>query len=345
MSHQTSSRHWSAGAFTIALSSLSVAASLTLTACHGGDAAASPTDVSPQATAEQQTLTAKWPLTGLPMGASSPRHGVFVAKIDNTDSSAPQIGLADADLVTEELVEGGLTRLAVFFDSQIPEVVGPVRSMRASDIGVVKPATATLVASGGAPPTVRRLAGAGIKTETEGAVGYYRDSARSAPYNLMMKLPELVESLGNTPRPARPYLPFGTQRDFRGGKPAKSFRAVFSAGHTTSWQYEAGQGYVRPDSFALEGADYVPDSVLVLRVRIIDAGYRDPAGNPVPETVLTGRGAAMLFHDGRVVKGSWTKTSDAAALHLGARGRPLKVPAGHVWIELVPADTGRVTIG
>jgi hypothetical protein len=279
------------------------------------------------------------------MGADAPHHGVFVVKIDNTDSSAPQIGLADADLVTEELVEGGLTRLAVFFDSHIPEVVGPVRSMRASDIGVVKPAKATLVASGGAPPTVRRLAGAGIKTETEGAVGYYRDGARTAPYNLMMKLPELVESLGSTPRPARPYLPFGTERDFSGGKPAKSFQAVFSAGHTTNWQYEAGQGYVRPDSFALEGEDYVPDSVLVLRVRIIDAGYRDPAGNPVPETVLTGKGAAMLFHDGRVVRGAWSKASDKAVLHLTAKRHPLSVPAGHVWVELVPADTGRVIIG
>ena len=320
-------------------------ASLTLTACHGGDASASSPEPSSQRTADQQTLTAKWPLTGLPMGANAPHHGVFVVKIDNTDSSAPQIGLADADLVTEELVEGGLTRLAVFFDSHIPGLVGPVRSMRASDIGVVKPAKATLVASGGAPPTVQRLAAADIRTETEGAVGYYRDSARIAPYNLMMKLRELVESLGNTPKPARPYLPFGTERDFRGGKPAKDFQAVFSAGHTTSWQYEAGRGYVRPDSFAADGDDYVPDSVLVLRVRIIDAGYRDPAGNPVPETVLTGKGAAMLFHDGRVVKGTWMKASDKAVLHLKAKRGPLTVPPGHVWIELVPADTGRIIIG
>lgn len=341
MSHVTSSRRRTTGALTLALS----LASLALSACGGGDAAADDSALSPQQTADQQTLPAQWPLTGLPVDGGVPDHGVFIVKIDDTDASAPQIGLAAADLVTEELVEGGLTRLAVFFDSDIPDLVGPVRSMRASDIGVVKPARAILVASGGAPPTVQRLAGAHIKTETEGSPGYYRDSGRIAPYNLMMKLPDLVKSMGETPKPARPYLPFGSESDFPGGKPAKSFQAVFSAGHTTGWHYEAGKGYVRPDSFAEAGDDYIPDSVLVLRVQIIDAGYRDPAGNPVPETVLQGKGAAMLFHDGQVVKGTWSKKSAKAPLHLKTKRGRLTVPTGHVWIELVPADQGDVTIG
>ena len=81
-----------------------------------------------------------WPLTGLPAKGPAPDHPVYVVKIDNTESSAPQVGLSKADLVTEELVEGGLTRLAVFFYSASPTQVGPVRSMRASDIGIVKPA-------------------------------------------------------------------------------------------------------------------------------------------------------------------------------------------------------------
>ena len=38
--------------------------------------------------------------------------------------------------------------LAVFFYQHVPRLVGPVRSMRATDIGIVKPAKAVLVASG-----------------------------------------------------------------------------------------------------------------------------------------------------------------------------------------------------
>ena len=75
---------------------------------------------------------------------------MLVTKIDNTDNSQPQVGLDKADLVTEELVEGGMTRLAVFFYRHLPKVAGPVRSMRASDIGIVKPAHGVIVASGAA---------------------------------------------------------------------------------------------------------------------------------------------------------------------------------------------------
>jgi hypothetical protein len=84
--------------------------------------------------------------------------------------------------------------------------------------------------------------------------------------------------------------------------------------------------------------------VLVLRVEIGDAGYLDPAGNPVPETKLTGSGEAMIFHGGRVVRGTWTKKSPDAPITLSATSGDLAVPAGHVWIELVPSGTGDVTV-
>ena len=99
-------------------------------------------------------LAAVWPLTGLPAPAETPNHPVMIVKIDNTAASEPQVGLAKADMVVEELVEGGITRLAAMFYSKLPAKAGPVRSARASDIGVVTPTHAVLIASGMAPPTV-----------------------------------------------------------------------------------------------------------------------------------------------------------------------------------------------
>ncbi len=99
------------------------------------------------------TLKATWPLTGLPVTGddeAAQKHPVMVLKMDNTYASAPQEGLGSADMVVEELVEGGMTRLAAFYYSQIPGDVGPVRSMRASDIGIVSPVNATVVTSGAA---------------------------------------------------------------------------------------------------------------------------------------------------------------------------------------------------
>jgi hypothetical protein len=75
-------------------------------------------------------------------------------------------------------------------------------------------------------------------------------------------------------------------------------------------------------------------------VKVGDAGYRDPAGNPVPETHFTGKGKAMLFHDGRLVRGTWSKAGLDSALKLSTKSGRLEVPAGHTFIELVPVGNG-----
>lgn len=329
---------------------LAAVASLVLAGCSGagsdnGDGPGDPGKQGPraQSVADGSTPTDTWPLTGLPVTGEGPDHPVLVVKVDNSSSSSPQLGLGEADLVVEELVEGGTTRLAVFYHSQLPEVAGPVRSMRATDIGIVAPAGAVLVASGGAPPTVRRVAEAGITTFTEGAKGYTRDSGRVTPYNLMMNLPELAATVEATEPPAG-YLPWGEARTFPDGRPAKRLSAVFSSGHTTTWEL-AGGTYTHLDGYAAENDRFRPDTVLVLRVRVGDAGYRDPAGNPVPETRLTGTGEAMVFHDGRVVRGTWAKDGLDGALSLETEAGALTIPPGKVWIELVPARDGDVRVG
>lgn len=328
-------------------------AGLSLTACGGDDNA--PATVAERRAALSQDApdprvsgsTDTWPLTGLPAadGAATTRP-VLVLKMDNTSSSAPQIGLSEADLVVEELVEGGVTRLAAFYYSDIPGDVGPVRSMRASDIGIVSPVGATMVTSGAAATTIARLGSAGVDYVSEGSAGFYRESSRSAPYNLMTNLKDVAKAAKQPAGRPADYLPFGAGA-LPAGSPAGSLDAVFSGGHTTSWTYRDsadGGGYVNENSYAADGDEFPADTVLVLRVQVGDAGYRDPAGNPVPETKLEGKGAAMLFHAGRLVRATWHKDALDAPLELTTAAGDLAVPAGRTWIELVPADGGGVTV-
>jgi hypothetical protein len=320
-----------------------VAASLLLAGCSGGDDEAKPADDAAAEPTASETAEppepAYWPLTGLERTGKAPSHPVIVTKVDNTSSSAPQVGLGSADLVVEELVEGGYTRLAAFYYSKVPASIGPVRSMRASDIGIV-PDGATVVTSGAAPITIKRIDGAGIPWITEGDPGVYRETTRSAPYNLFARLGEIAKRLKADEEPP-PYLPWGTAADLPKGGKARSLTADFGA-HATSWQFQKG-GYVNTDSYAAPGDQFPADSVLVLRVRVGDAGYRDPAGYLVPETKLEGRGAALLFHGGRVIRGTWSKDGLKGAIELSTKAGELTVPAGRVWIELVPAVNGNVT--
>jgi hypothetical protein len=325
--------------------------SLSLAACGGGDGADEPgAGDGPEAqnVAAGSTVDSTWPLTGLPVKGddeAAQDHPVMVLKLDNTYASAPQAGLSKADLVVEELVEGGMTRLAAFFYSTIPGDVGPVRSMRASDIGIVSPVDGAMVTSGAAQVTLNRIGDAGITYFSEGDKGFYRDSSRSAPYNLFTDMSQTA-TLVDQDGPERPadYLPWGEEKDFPQGQPARTLAASFSGGHTTNWTFKAGK-YVNENTYAGAGDEFPADTVLVLRVKVGDAGYRDPAGNPVPETKFTGQGQALIFHDGRLVRGQWTKDDLGSPLELSTEAGDLTVPAGHTWIELVPQTGGTITFG
>lgn len=320
---------------------------VSLAACGGDEESnADPEGASPTNTVSAVTLNGEWPLTGRELDGDLPDHPVYVVKIDNTQSSAPQVGLDSADMVVEELVEGGLTRLAVFYHEEAPKMVGPVRSMRASDIGIVKPVSASLVASGASPRTTARISGAKIPTVREDATRFYRDASRSAPHNLFVELSKVAAEPGKDwDAPQNPYLPFGDEDDFEGDISVASITAMFSGGHTTRWEYAGGE-WQRADSLAERGKDFEPANILLLRVKTRDAGYLDPAGNPVPETVFSGTGGAALVHGDKAVRCVWSKRFLGSSLELRTEnGDPVTVPAGHTWIELVPVDGGRVTLG
>jgi len=329
-----------------------LAAGLALSACGGGGDDKKASADKPAASTSPTTPPPPqyWPLTGLqaPEGQSVEKnHPVLVVKIDNTDNSAPQLGLGSADMVVEELVEGAATRLAAFFYSTLPKTVGPVRSMRASDIGVVSPVGATVVTSGMAAPTKARVNGAGVKFIEEGAKGFFRDNSRSTPswYHLLDHLDQTATLTRTSPATPKNYLTWGTEADFPAtAQPATQVDVPFGGFRTTKWVFQGGH-YVNTNSYAKKGDEFAADNVLVIRANIGDAGYLDPAGNHVPEIKLDGRsGKALLFHGGKLVRGSWSKKDAKSAIELATETGPLKVPAGHTWIELVPDNGPQLTI-
>ena len=72
-----------------------------------------------------------------PPTAAVPQRPAMAVKIDNYPAGRPQSGLDKADIVFEEPVEGGITRYAAVFQCQNVALIGPARSARNIDIGIL----------------------------------------------------------------------------------------------------------------------------------------------------------------------------------------------------------------
>ena len=79
-----------------------------------------------------------WPLTGVAGEPVEPRPALAV-KIENTSQARPQTGLDQADVVWETVVEFQVSRFVAVFHSQVPEEVGPIRSVRPMDPIILAP--------------------------------------------------------------------------------------------------------------------------------------------------------------------------------------------------------------
>ncbi|MFS0884218.1 DUF3048 domain-containing protein [Aeromicrobium sp. 179-A 4D2 NHS] len=319
--------------------SLTCALLLTVGACSDEEKKEAAPKEPGRTTAAQ--VTAINPLTGATL-EQAPKNPVFVVKIDNTPASAPQTAVDRADLVVEQTVEGGITRLAALYYSRLPKDVGHVRSMRATDIGIAKPVRGQIVASGGAGRTIKRIKDAGLKIHSQdaGSKGLSRDDGY-APYNVVVDLATLNQDAKNA-GPDRPYFQWAAAGAAAPKGPAVTSASVtFSRSHTTNWKFD-GKAWKRTNGTSAR--EFGARNLVVLWADEKDAGYTDPAGNPVPETVFAGKGKAVVMVGGTRVNATWSKANNASTVVLRtADGQVLKLPRGKTWIELVNKGQGAVS--
>ena len=125
----------------LSAASVVIALALVAAACSsgGGKKKASASSTAPATTTT--TVPPVFPLTGLPAGTSpNLNRPALVVKIENVPEARPQSGLIEADVVYEEIVEAGLSRFIVVYQSKDADPVGPVRSIPATIVSAARDA-------------------------------------------------------------------------------------------------------------------------------------------------------------------------------------------------------------
>lgn len=290
------------------------------------------------------------PFTGLPARSeAAAAASAFVVKIgNNNDQSRPQEGLAEADIVYEELIEGLKTRFAAVFQTQVPPQVGPVRSARTTDVELLAGlGTPAFVFSGANAPTLSELRGAanrGVFVDA-GALRrldpYFRLGSRSAPYNLWVDMEMIDYSSSGVPGAVLSYgeLPEGTGSETGGVE--VTYQASFGRQVTHLWDAAVG-GWVRVQDGTLhttlrddDEVEIAPANVVVLSV-VYEISSADPAS---PEARSFDSGPVQVFTRGRVVEGTWSRSQQAPVWILtDHNGQVINLEAGSTWFILAAAD-------
>ena len=178
---------------------LSVASALALGACAPADIVQPNTTVQASAPpVERQAAptpppdprpAVTFPLTGLDATQASEtvlKQPAISVKIENTEQARPQTNLEFADVVFEENVEYGISRLIAVYQSDYPKEVGPIRSMRPMDKNIIGQFGGPLVFSGAQRRFINAAAASGTNliAQDVGSYGFFRTSDKAPPHNL-----------------------------------------------------------------------------------------------------------------------------------------------------------------
>jgi hypothetical protein len=289
-------------------------------------------------------------LSGLP-GVDGP---VLVVKIDDTNLAHPQVGLRSADVVYVEQVEGGLTRLAAVFSSTIPDVIGPVRSARISDIELFSQYGKIAFAYSGAQrkllPVIAEANLIDVGAMRFGPTYYANDPNRVAPYAMMVQSKALLEegvkrnpeiaiskSMGWSFSKESPITQKFTSVEIKW--PASRYNAKWSTTENRWLLYFGDQPNLDADGYHLG-----PKNILIQLVDISDSIYKDKVGGVTPFSATVGTGRCYLLRDAGSIPCLWNRTTpESGTSFTDLAGVPISFAPGQSWFALTdkePVFTG-----
>jgi hypothetical protein len=326
--------------------------SLALAGCSGGDKKAKPSTggPAPATTGAPSVAPGADPLTGLRSPAGPVARPALIVKIDNAPKGRPQAGINEADVVVEEGVEGGVTRLAAIFHSRDAMSVGPVRSARSTDISIAAPLRRPLFGYSGTNAAFAELVRKAPLVDV--GVGrfptaYHREPGRPQTYNLFTSTEPLFHAAPGdvtVPPPLFGYRPEGEGVAAAASERAGRVRAQWKGRIVTTviyeWDQQAKTWLRTQDGTPHVDADgnrVAPRNVVFQLVNYHNTGFVDRSGAEVPEAELIGEGEAWVLTDGRLVKGRWSRPGpDVVTTYTEGSGTPIRLTPGRTWLELVP---------
>ena len=244
-------------------------------------------------------------------------------------------------------MEGGITRYVAVFQCQQAILVGPVRSARNIDIGILGQFGSPLLAHvGGINPVIANINASPLTNVDLGAYASVdqHPAGRVAPFDTYASTAALW---GLKPFATTPPAPiFAYSAATPAGTPVGSVSIPFSANSPVLWIYDPKThafkryyGFV-PDKLS-NGVQNMAANVIVQFVQITYGPWSENAqgGLEVQANLANNAGGpAEVFRGGTEIAGTWSRaTLGQATQFTDAAGAPIALQPGPTWVELVPS--------
>ena len=279
-------------------------------------------------------------------GLPGENNQILVVKVDDTKQARPQVGLEDADVIYVEQVEAGLTRIAALYSSHLPDLIGPVRSARISDIELFAQFGRVGLAYSGAQSKMRPvIAGANIENlsaEINPPSIYTKDPSRVGPVNMILK-PSLLLERANAKAKTKIDLPIRSPWSF-GDAPSEQVITTTAKIKWPNARYELRWDEVRKQyltyfngetNLSAAGKQLGADTAIIQLVSITPSIYGDKFGGITPFSKTTGSGKAIMLRDGFRYEITWKRDlATDVTTWLTKDGKVANFKPGKIWIFL-----------
>lgn len=289
-------------------------------------------------------------LTGLQVDPSVNDRPVTAVMIENSIDARPQSGLDQAGVVFEALAEGGVTRFMALYQDTQPDYLGPVRSARPYYIQWLLGFDASYAHVGGSPDGLSDITAWHVKDLNQfyNAGGYERISSRYAPHNVYTSIAQLNQLEASKGYNKSTYTGFVRKAKEEPSKTpnATNIDIKFSGYYyDTHYDYDpATNTYKRSESGAAHMELHKDGTQVQIAPKVVIAmvvprqnGALDSSGAYYSDYAAIGSGQVLVFQDGIVTTGTWSKSSNESQITFtDGNGKPLALNPGQTWIAATP---------